>query len=93
MSEPTPSSIAADPNGAPISADAGECFALGQSLLKAGSDNLTKEDKDLTKRFAAYVGRFPEEQKGHWFRIAAQHLPSLVETPEYKAWEAPYRAE
>lgn len=89
---PTPVAIAADPTGVALPVDFGLCFALGQQLTAVASVNGTSEDPELTKRFAQYVDRFPEEQKAHWFRTASEHLATLVHTPEYKAWEKTFRA-
>lgn len=88
---PKPEVIAADPIGTRLPSEFGIFFALGQQLLSVASHNLTKEEPELTRKFATYVGRWADEQQAHWFRTASEHLPTLINTPEYKAWEKSFR--
>lgn len=88
---PKPEVIAADPVTTSLPGEFGIFFALGQQLVAVASHNCTKEDPDLTKRFATYIGRWPEEQQAHFFRMSSEFLPTIIHTPEYRAWEKSFR--
>jgi hypothetical protein len=88
---PPPEAIAADPAGVALPGEFGIYFALGQQLMAVASHNGTQEEPELTKQYARYVGRWPEEQQAHFFRTGSASLPSIVHTPEYRRWEKGFR--
>lgn len=65
----------------------GLLFALGSHLIQANLKGEAEADKKVTAAYAAYVARWPEEQKAHFFKRTSPKLPSIVTTREYKAWE------
>lgn len=87
---PTQSQIVADPVNATLPQGEhqfGLLFALGSHLLTANTRDGAEADKAVTKSYATYAGRWPEEQKAHFFKRASRVLTSIVHTPEYKRWE------
>jgi hypothetical protein len=90
LSCPTPEQIEADPRNTAIPSEFGVCWALGAHLINIAAND-GNEKKHLTKAFATYANRFPEEQRGFFYQAASVRCQSIVNTPEYKAWEKAFR--
>jgi hypothetical protein len=65
----------------------GLIFALGQHLINTNTRDGAEDKPEHTAAFATYASRWPEEQTAHFFKSASRFLSSIVQTPEYRAWE------